>query len=160
MDKVSFGYPLTNEREYIIFILIPYLISKTNILFINIGLFIVLSIHIKKYIHNYKINKRIYKYKKEKIFYNLLLLISLLLFIKNNDNYLLFCILFITTGILFRKMSHNTYQHKTIKKNDDEIFISLLIFTMIMYPDYKYNFILLMEIIGHLLILRDKKYIK
>ena len=156
MDETSFGYPLTNERQYIIFILIPYLISKTNSLFINIGLLLILLIHIKKFIHNYRINTRIYKNRKEKIIYNLLLLLSLLLFIKNNDNYLLFCMTFIITGILFLKLSRNSYQFKEIKKNGDETFIILLIFLMIIYPDYKFKYIWLMEIIYHSLILREK----
>ena len=97
MDKSSFGFSLTNERQYIIFILILYLISKTDILFIKIGLLIVLCIHIKKLYYNYKINRRIYKGNREKVLYNLLLLLSLIIFIKNNNNYLIFVLLFITT---------------------------------------------------------------
>lgn len=156
MDKSSFGFSLTNERQYIIFILILYLISKTDILFIKIGLLIVLCIHIKKLYYNYKINRRIYKGNREKVLYNLLLLLSLIIFIKNNNNYLIFVILFITTGVLFRQISNNLYQFNEVKKNCDIIFIIMLILVLILYPNYKFNYIIWMEIINHLLILREK----
>lgn len=155
MNETSFGYPLTNERQYIIFILLSYLIYNTNILFIKGGLFIILCIHIYKLYYNYKINNRIYK---ENIIYNLLLLISLIIFIQNNNNYLIFIVLFIITGVIFRRMNDNLYKYNNNKKNDI-IFIIILILQLIVYPNYKFNYIIWMEIINHLLILRDKTII-
>ena len=44
-----------------------------------------------------------------------------------------------------------------VKKNCDIIFIIMLILVLILYPNYKFNYIIWMEIINHLLILREKK---
>ena len=155
MNKESFGYPLTNERQYIIFILIPYLICKTKIVYMQIGLSIVLCIHLYKYYHNNRLNKSIYQGKSMNI-YNLLLFLSLLMFIKNNDNYIAFCLLFIITGILFRRLSHNLYKYKDIKNNSDILFIIILTLSVLFYPNYQFNYILIMEIINHLIILKEK----
>ena len=161
MDLVSFGFPLTNERQYIIIVLLCYLIFNTKILTIKISLTLILIIHIYKLYHYYNLNKIIYKKaSREKIIYNILLLFSLIIFIKNNNNYILFILLFIITGISFRNISNNLYKYNGINydsiKYDDTLIILICIIFIILYPHYDYNYIFWMELINHIIILIGK----
>ena len=70
--KKSLGYPITNEREYIILLLLFYLINDTKILFIKLIFSIVLVTHLYKLYKNYEINEDIYK-DDRRYLYNLLL---------------------------------------------------------------------------------------
>lgn len=157
-DDKTYGYVITNEREYIILFLLLYLISKTNILIIKIIYFITFGYHLYKLYNNYKINKKIHK-NNEKYIYNILLLISLLIGI-NYNKYLLFGILFILTGLLFRINSNNKYKYNEILYSNNKIIIIVSLLLLILYPNYKYNFIFIIEIIDHSIIEYERYWIK
>lgn len=146
----SYGYPITNEREYIILLLLLYLINNTVIIPIKLILCIVFITHIYKLYRNYEINENIYDNDYE---YNLLLLAGLLLLI-NNNSYIIFSIIFIVTGIIYRKKSYGKYILERINYQDILIIISSLILLSI-YPNYRYKFIFIMEIINHGIILLE-----
>ena len=151
MDK-SYGYPITNEREYIILLLLIYLINNTVIIPIKLILCIVFITHIYKLYRNYEINENIYDNDYE---YNLLLLGGLLLLINNNSySYIIFSIIFIITGIIYRKKSYEKYILERMNYQDILIIISSLIILSI-YPNYRYKFIFIMEIINHGIILLE-----
>lgn len=127
-----------------------YLINDTKILFIKLIFSIVLVTHLYKLYKNYEINEDIYK-DDRRYLYNLLLFGALILLV-NNRNYILFVLLFIVTGIIYRKISDNKYIYNNVYGSDIIIIIisSLL---LIVYPNYKYKYIFMMEIVNHSVIL-------
>ena len=147
----SFGHPLTNEREYIILLFLFYLINNTFITRIKLILCVTFIVHLYKLYRNYEINNIIHEdnYK-----YNYLFLLSLLLLI-NNDNYLLFSAIFIITGILYRKQIKDKYTSEEIIYHQDVFIIISSFILLIVYPNYRYNFVFVMEIINHSIILLE-----
>ena len=142
-----FGICLTNERQIIILLLLLYIIFNTENIYINIIYLVVFYVHSLKLYKNYKINKRIYKkVKRSSLIYNLVLLLSLILYLRDN-NYGWIIFTFGITAYILRE-SINLYD-KTIINGLWIIFGCCILF--ILYPNYKYRFIFLMEIINKLI---------
>lgn len=142
-----FGVCLTNERQIIIMLLLFYLIFNTENIYINIIYLIVFYVHSLKLYKNYKVNKRIYKkVRVSSLIYNLVLLLSLILYLRDgNFKWLIFTFGF--TAYILRE-SINLYDQTII----NGLWIILGCFILLfLYPNYKYRFIFVMEIINKLI---------
>ena len=151
------GILLTNEREYIIIILLIYIIYSKEDKNIKLIVLILLITHIYKLYNNYKINNEIYKDNIETKIYNIILFISLILFIlyPNNNNYIfLFSVLYVVTSILTHKIlkdneNYDLSKSKTIIPH--KITILVTIFLIIIYKNNNFEYLLWAEVIDHLL---------
>jgi len=154
------GMLATNEREYIIIILLIYLIYNNieDKYLVIIGLILLIT-HIYKLYNNFTLNNEIYKNNIKAKIYNIILFISLILliFYPNNINYVIaFSILYTVTNILTHKIlinstNYNLDKSKPIIPHEITILISSVL--IILYKDHKYNWVLLIELITHLLTL-------
>jgi len=156
------GYPLTNLREIIILFFLLFLYLNTNYTNLKYIYLIIFIYHFYKLSINYKINNKIYNnYKYETLFYNIILFsVLIVLFIKKTNNiFIIFTLLFITTRYLIQNLN------KKINKINiniiQEIFIILgSILGYILYPDYKYKFIFIIELINHIInLIINRKFI-
>ena len=156
------GYPLTNLREIIILFFLLFLYLNTNYTNLKYIYLIIFIYHLYKLYINYKINNKIYNnYKYEILFYNIILFnVLIVLFIKKSNNiFIIFSLLFIITRYLIQKL--------TKKVNKINIYIIqeiLIIFGSILgymlYPDYKYKFIFIIEFINHIInLIINRKFI-
>jgi hypothetical protein len=147
----TFGYPITNVRQYIILIFLMYLYLKTKDKFLRICFLIIISIHLYKLYKNHSFNKKYYdNYKGYILFYNTLLVISLLLFLIKGT-YLPFLILFIVTRYLITNLNKEEITYIKIIPHSDIFIIIMSSILFILYPDYKYKFIFIMEILNHVI---------
>lgn len=152
------GILLTNEREYIIIILLVYLIYRKENKNIKLIVLIILIAHIYKLYNNFELNNEIYKDKIEAKIYNVILFISLILFIlyPNNTNYIfLFSVLYVVTNILTHKIlkdnkNYDLNKSKPIIPHEITILISFIL--IILYKG-KYKWLIWIELITHLLTL-------
>ena len=159
------GILATNEREYIIIILLIYLIYNyiEEKYLVIIGLILLIT-HIYKLYNNFTLNNKIYKNNIESKIYNIILFISLILliFYPNNINYAIaFSILYIVTNILTHKIlinntNYNLDKSKPIIPHEITILISsvlIILYKDTKYKDTKYKLALWTEFITHLLTL-------
>ena len=147
----TFGYPITNVRQYIILIFLMYLYLKTKDKFLRICFLIIISIHLYKLYKNYSFNEKYYdNYKGYILFYNTLLVISLLLFLIKGI-YFPFLILFIVTRYLITNLNKEEITYIKIIPHSDIFIIIMSSILFILYPDYKYKFIFIMEILNHVI---------
>lgn len=142
------GIPLTNFREIIILLFLIYIYYITNSFLLKIITIIVFIIHLIKFYINFHINYKLYKNNNKVLFYNLLLFISFIYYIKTG-NYLFFFGLFIISRYIIQK-KYLDKNYKNILNNAIIIFLSIL--GIIFNKDTKLNFIFYMEIINHMLI--------
>jgi hypothetical protein len=142
------GIPLTNLREIIILLFLIYIYYITNSFLLKIITIIVFIIHLIKFYINFNINYKLYKNNNKVLFYNLLLFISFIYYIKTG-NYLFFFGLFIISRYIIQK-KYLDKNYKNILNNAIIIFLSIL--GIIFNKDTKLNFIFYMEIINHMLI--------
>jgi len=151
------GIILTNEREYIIIILLIYLIYNTKEKILKIICSILLITHIYKLYNNFELNYEIYKNEIKAKVYNIILFISLILliFYPNNTNYLfLFSVLYVVTSILTHKILKESENYNIIKSNPIiPHIVIILVFSglIIIYPNYKFKYLFWVEIIDHIL---------
>lgn len=142
------GIPLTNLREIIILLFLIYIYYITNSFLLKSITIIVFIIHLIKFYINFNINYKLYKNNNKVLFYNLLLFISFIYYIKTG-NYLFFFGLFIISRYIIQK-KYLDKNYKNILNNAIIIFLSIL--GIIFNKDTKLNFIFYMEIINHMLI--------
>lgn len=154
MNEISYGYPITNGREYIILILLIYLINRTNIRPIILILCIIFVVHLYKLFKNYEINESLFT-EEDNIIHNLSLVLALILLI-NNNNYVLFSFIFIITGVIYRTKSRKKYVYNEIINGQDILIIISSFALLNLYPNYRYKFIFAMEILNHGIILLEK----
>tara|TARA_Y100001958_G_C21239965_1_gene567360 strand:- start:1634 stop:2110 length:477 start_codon:yes stop_codon:yes gene_type:complete len=151
------GIILTNEREYTIIILLIYLIYNTKEKILKIITSILLITHIYKLYNNFELNYEIYKNEIKAKVYNIILFISVILFIfyPNNTNYLfLFSVLYVVTSILTHKILKESENYNIIKSNPIiPHIVTILVFSglIIIYPNYKFKYLFWVEIIDHIL---------
>ena len=142
-----FGIRLTNGIQVIIILLLLYLIFNTENIYINLVYLIAIYVHTLKLYKNYNSNKHIYKkVRVSSLIYNLILLLSFILYLRNgNYGYIIF--MFGVTAFILRDSIN--LDDKTIVNG---LWIILGCFIMlILFPNYKYRFIFLMEIINKLI---------
>ena len=153
-----FGILLTNEREYIIIILLIYLIYNTEEIPLQIVLLILLITHIYKLYSNYQLNKDIYKDKIKPFIYNIILFSVFILYVlyPNNNYLLLLSLSYVITSILIHKTliddsNYKLHYSKPVINHKFTILTFLII--IILYQDHKYLYLIWADLINHLLTL-------